>query len=87
MNMNKILRSIFYISLSAFLISGCTNESMMPSSAYSPTMAFHSSETPAPIPPPIVNNQNMTLSNLNKNNQGNRIRIKPGTVIQATLHK
>ncbi|MBX3709727.1 MAG: hypothetical protein KIT56_07310 [Gammaproteobacteria bacterium] len=81
----NMFRSVSYASISAFVISGCVNENKLPQQAYQQNMALNSVETSAPAQPPIVSDKHVTLSNFNMNNQGNRIIVKPGTVIQATM--
>lgn len=50
-------------------------------------LAQKSVEAPeVPAPPPIVNYRYATLTDLNLNNLGNQITIKPGSIIQATLN-
>lgn len=84
--------------MSAFMMAGCADMQTMPAqtqpvstSSNEAVMALHSTEatsasvvTPV-VRPPVVNDRNVSLTDLNMNNQGNQITIKPGKTVQATL--
>ncbi|GEM_PF-2796477 len=87
--------SMLVMSVTAAMLAGCSNnmtiepggEQIVAANAQSTAstvpMAAAASSTP---PPPIVNYKNVTLTNLNMENQGNQITVKPGRTIQATLN-
>jgi hypothetical protein len=73
-------------SVSALVMVGCADTQTTPPD-YSQPLAQQTVEAPAtPPPPPIVSSKHATLTNLNLNNLGNQITIKPGRSIQATIN-
>lgn len=82
--MNTMLRSIVITSASAFIMVGCADMEMQNPNIQAVPKA------PAiegmPVQATIVSNEHVTLTDLNMNNQGNQIIIKPGKSVEATLH-
>jgi hypothetical protein len=68
-----MLRLTILASVSALTIMGCANTNRQ------------TAETNAAASTPIVSNNHVTLTNLNMNNQGDHITIKPGKTVEATL--
>lgn len=82
--MNKILRWTMITSISAFIMVGCADMEMQHPNNQAEVKA------PAiegmPVQAPIVSNEHVTITDLNMNNQGNQIIIKPGKTVDASLH-
>jgi hypothetical protein len=68
------------------MVMGCTNVDTVSYQGNRQDGEQKLSETPAEIHVPIVNYKHVTLTNLNMNNQGDHITIKPGRSIQATMN-
>lgn len=80
------LRSILLTSISILMVVGCANVEMISYPDNPQIITQNSSETRAEVHVPIVNAKHVTLANLNMNNQGDHITIKPGRSIQATIN-
>lgn len=77
--------------ISILILTGCGGFNELPLLDDGQPVTFETPATtdvaaPRQAPPPIVNYKHVTLNNLNLNNQGNEIMIKPGKSIQATLN-
>lgn len=91
------LRATIIMSMSAMAVIGCSNNVTQPSgtqpmalnaqqAASTPgSTASMLASTAAPTPP-IVNYKHVMLTNLNMENQGSQITIKPGRSIHATMN-
>lgn len=83
-----VINALFVVTaMSVLMLTGCTDMQTM--DAPVSNTALNTTETAAPSsppPPPIVNAKHATLTNLNLNNAGNQITIKPGKLIQASLN-
>lgn len=83
----RTLNSLFVVSsMSGLMMTGCADlQSTVPDNSQS--LAQQAMQAPVtPAPPPIVSARHATLTDLNLNNVGNQIIIKPGRSIQATLN-
>jgi len=86
--MNKTLILLAITSLGMFFITGCAEMDTMTmrDGDQAKAFAFKSTDEPAlPPPPPVVNARHVSLTNLNLNNMGNQVIVKPGKYIQASL--
>ncbi|VVC75658.1 hypothetical protein AQUSIP_09480 [Aquicella siphonis] len=81
---NANLRNGMFAGMGALVIAGCAT-SQAPEQMPAQPAAGTSLLTEQPPQPPIVNYKHVTLTNLNMNNQGNQIMIKPGKTIQAVI--
>ena len=74
--------------MSAVVLVGCAEMQNMPTEMQmnEQTLAAENDAAPVEVKPPIVNYKYATVTNLNMNNQGSQITIKPGQVIQTTLN-
>lgn len=90
--MNRyLLRAALFVSINASLLTGCANQTLSSPQKAMQTQALafeNDNETPAPVFPraPSINTKFIALTQFNMNNQGKEIRIKPGKLVQASLH-
>jgi hypothetical protein len=90
MTKSKMLQ-IIATSMGVLVINGCA-ETQSPqaiiTASNQPTPLQNQPETVAalPPPPPIVNSRNVSLTDLNLDNQGRQIIVKPGKTVPVTLN-
>lgn len=77
--------------MSVLVLSGCAEtqspEAIITASNNPGSLQDHRVETAAlPPTPPIVNSGNVSLTDLNLNNQGSQIIVKPGKTVPVTLN-
>lgn len=88
-----LVRNTVLFSMSALAMVSCADIVPINSPGDQPVIATSNPvaiqpepvQPPPPPPPPIVSNKYVSLGNLNLNNQGNQITIKPGRTIEAAL--
>lgn len=71
---------------SSMSIQPNADQSLVANTSTATTVAASTKENAEAPPPPIVNDKNVTLTNLNMENQGNEIMVKPGRSIHATMN-
>jgi len=80
-------RNFLLLVWGALVLAGCAHMQTTPMQDEEQGIANDPADsTPAEVKPPIVNYRHVSLTDLNMNSQGNRITIKPGNVVQATLN-
>jgi hypothetical protein len=84
----KTLKIGFLTGLCAFILVSCVDMNMQNQNNWQNQNVFeHSPAIPGmPVQASIVSNEHVTLTNLNMNNQGNQIIIKPGKTVEASIH-
>jgi hypothetical protein len=85
-NSKNLLFKIVITGTCSVMITSCANTENTEPQVIKPVIAQNSVETPEKAPPPVVNYKYATLTNLNLDQQGNEIAVKPGRVINATLN-
>lgn len=78
-------RNGIFAAISVLFISGCA---INQSSDQTPLQSVSQNAPGTSLvsaPPPIVGNGNVMLTNLNMNNQGNQLTVKPRMTIQAVI--
>jgi hypothetical protein len=89
-----IFRNTFLMSVAAMALIGCNNGMVLQTTSNGQMLAANTQRaatTPStnlsatPAPPPIVNYKYASLTNLNMENQGSQITVKPGRSVHATM--
>jgi hypothetical protein len=89
--MKRYILRLLILSVGAFAMTGCNNNAELMSAQNNmqaqTMMAQSDMQTSSePVQPASVNYKHVMLTNFNMDQQGNKIKVKPGTIVKATLN-